>query len=30
MGQLTPELENLLDTERIGVLATIPSDGKPR
>ena len=30
MGQLTPELENLLDTERVGVLATIASDGKPR
>jgi hypothetical protein len=23
MGELTPELENLLDSQRVGVLATI-------
>jgi hypothetical protein len=30
MGELTPELENLLDSQRVGVLATIAADGKPR
>ena len=29
MGQLTPELEGLLDSQRVGVLATIAADGKP-
>lgn len=30
MGELTPELEKLLDANRVGVLATIAADGKPR
>ena len=30
MGELTPELENLLDSQRVGVLATISADRKPR
>jgi PPOX class probable F420-dependent enzyme len=29
MGELTPGLENLLDSQRVGVLATIAADGKP-
>ena len=29
MGELTPQLENLLDSQRVGVLATIAADGKP-
>jgi PPOX class probable F420-dependent enzyme len=30
MGQLTPELEDLLDSQRVGVLATAAADGRPR
>jgi PPOX class probable F420-dependent enzyme len=30
MGVMTPQLEALLDSQRVGVLATIASDGKPR
>ena len=30
MGQLTPELRELLDSERVGVLATAAADGRPR
>jgi PPOX class probable F420-dependent enzyme len=30
MGELTPQLEHLLDSERVGVLATAAPDGKPR
>jgi general stress protein 26 len=30
MGELTPQLEDLLDSQRVGVLATIAGDGKPR
>jgi PPOX class probable F420-dependent enzyme len=30
MDELTPQLENLLDSQRVGVLATIAADGKPR
>lgn len=30
MGGLTPELRDFLDGHRVGVLATIASDGKPR
>jgi pyridoxamine 5'-phosphate oxidase-like protein len=29
MGELTPELENLLDSQRVGVLAAIAADGEP-
>jgi PPOX class probable F420-dependent enzyme len=30
MDKLTPELEDLLDSQRVGALATIAPDGKPR
>jgi hypothetical protein len=30
MDELTPELKNLLDSQSVGVLATIAADGKPR
>jgi len=30
MDELTPELENLLDSQRVGVLATVAADDKPR
>ena len=30
MGELTPELKNLLDSQRVGVLTTLTADVKPR
>ena len=30
MGELTPELRDFLDAHRVGVLATIAPDGRPR
>lgn len=30
MDELTPELKNLLDSQSVGVLATIAADSKPR
>jgi predicted pyridoxine 5'-phosphate oxidase superfamily flavin-nucleotide-binding protein len=30
MGGLTPELREFLDANRVGVLATVTRDGKPR
>lgn len=30
MDELTSELKNLLDSQRVGVLATMAADGRPR
>ena len=30
MGELTPELRAFLDAQRVGVLATVAEDGRPR